>query len=232
VAPQQIQQQDLWYTVPEPSDTALTILSKSVHDTTSEQLESERYDTGLLDTLLAFKQILDGKIQIKLSTAKRRHETFILNGEALEKIHELRKATPEPQAVLVSGCFDIIQHSTRRFQLTMKNGQTVRGKIDEGSIALEEMRRLWGKQVTIKGMLHFMASEKPRFLEAQVINPYQNGDELFETMRLPLSTTETLMQTRKEVSQRNIVSEIWDMWPGEESIEQILSALKQSETSN
>jgi hypothetical protein len=73
-AKEQIRQQDLWYVAPEPQDTALTLLSKSVRDTTSEAIDSNAYDRGVLDSLLQFKPFLKNnaaKIQFEVRDASR-----------------------------------------------------------------------------------------------------------------------------------------------------------------
>jgi len=150
----------------------------------------------------------------------------------ISKIQKRKPAVPEPRAVLLSGFFDTIEHSRKCFQLTMENGEIIKGRIDEGTIALEQLRKFWGQPVTIKGILHFKASGKPGFLEAQVINPRQAGDELFDAIRASQSAPQILAKIKAESSGRNAGAEIWDRWPGEESIDQLLDALKSSETAN
>ncbi|MBI3766526.1 MAG: hypothetical protein HY277_08520 [Ignavibacteriales bacterium] len=227
VAGEQIRQQDLWNIVPQPDETALSVLSRSGSDAERENLDSSLYDSGVLDTLLGFKRILDDdNVKISLTSKERKQDAFRLDKEAFVKIENLKITTPEPQSVLVTGFFNMIEHSRRRFQLTLETGTTVQGKIDEGSIAVEQMRELWGKKVTIKGILYFAASKKPRFLEAQVINPRQRGDEVVSTINLPLQTTEVDSKIRR-VSDQSVVSEIWGKWPGEENIEDLLTALKE-----
>ncbi len=108
----------------------------------------------------------------------------------------------------------------------MKNGETLQGKIDEEFISLEQMRKLWGRQVTIKGVLHYQASGKPSFLEAQLIQALQPGDEIFEKIDTPKSVAQILTEVESEMAGRDVVAEIWGKWPGDESIEEILDALK------
>jgi hypothetical protein len=229
VAHDQISQADLWDTPPKASDTALTVLSKSLHDASSEILESERYDTGVLDALLNLKQLLrDEGLSIKLTSAKRREENFILDQGTVNTIQRVKKATPEPQAILVSGVLDTIEHSKKRFQLTLKKGETVRGKIDEELIKAEQMRKHWGQSVTIKGVLHYKASGRPRFLEAQMIDVSQRGDEIFETIAAPKSVAQIWAEAKSKISGRDVVAEIWGKWPGDESTEQILDMLRSS----
>jgi len=229
-AREQIGQADLWLRPLKASDTALTLLAQSFHDAASELLESERYDTGVLDTLLSFEQFLrDDGLSIKLTSDRRHGESFILDRTTFNTLQRVKRTTPEPRAILVSGFFDAIERSRRRFQLAMKTGEIIRGKIDESLVDIEQMRKLWAQQVTIKGTLHFNASGKPRFLEAQTVNASQAGDELFEAIDVPLSPTQMWKQVRTELSNRNVVAEIWGKWPGDESIEQLLDMLKSSE---
>ncbi len=233
VARDQISQTDLWDTPPKAYDTALTILSQALHDASSEILESERYDTGVLDTLLNLKQLLrDEGVSVKLISDKRPHENFVLDRANFNTIQKVKQSTPEPHAILVSGLLNTIGHSKKRFQLRMKNGETLRGKIDENLIATEQMRKFWGQQVTIKGFIHFKASGKPRFLEAHAIEASQAGDELFESIAVPHSPTQIWTQIKAELANRDVVAEIWGKWPGDESIEQLLDMLKSSEKVN
>jgi hypothetical protein len=150
----------------------------------------------------------------------------------ISKIQKRKQAAPAFRAVLVSGFFDTIEHSRKCFQLTMKNGEIVRGQVDESAIELEQLRRFWGQQVTVKGILHFKTSGKPSFLEAQVITTRQDGDELFESINAPQSSSQILAQVKTKLAERNAGAEIWGKWPGEENIDQLLDALKASETGN
>jgi len=227
VAGSQIKQQDLWAIVPEPEDTALTVLSKSVRDAETGNLDSDRYDPGVLETLLEFKRILDeDNIQVRLSSTKKKRDGFSLDAKAFKRIERLKTDTPGPQAVLLTGFLNLIEHSQRRFEFKLENGQTVRGKIDENSIPLDAMRTLWGKKVTIKGTLYFMASKKPRYLEAQVINPRSSGDQVLTSMTYPLPIKDIIATIHRESNEVN-VSEIWGKWPGDESIDELMKALKE-----
>lgn len=233
VAHDQISQMDFWHMPPKTNDTALTILSQALHDAGSEVMESERYDSGILETLLDFKQLLrHNGVRIKLTAEKRPQENFVLDKATLNSIQKLKQATPLPHAVLVSGLLDAIEHSKRRFQLTLKNGETVRGQIDEKAVSLEQMRKFWGQKVTIQGVLHYKASGKPRFLEAQVIDAAQPGDGVLEMIKAPQSPAQVWAQVKSEIAGRDLVAEIAGKWPGDESIEEILEALEQNRAAN
>jgi hypothetical protein len=230
VAHDHIAQMDFWNTPPKVSDTALTILARALCDVSAEKLESERYDSGVLETLLDLKQLLrNNGVLIKLKAEKRPDESFTLDKTTFHTIQKIKQATPEPQTVLVSGLLNTIEHSRKRFQLAIKNEETLRGGIDETAISAEQMRKLWGQQVTIKGVLHYKASGKPRFLEAQLIQTAQTGDEIFEKMAVPKSAAQIWTEVKSEISERDVVAEIWGKWPGDESVEEVLNLLKSSE---
>lgn len=227
VAEEQIRQTDLWNNVPLPEETAITLLTRSVNDAEQEDLDSEKYDRGVLETLLGFKRLLDGKdLRIELHSEQRKSDRFTLDKLSYKKIEKIRRETPEPQAVLLTGFLNMIEHSQRRFQLTLEDGKMVRGRIIESLINLEEIRNLWGKKVTVKGILQYAPSKKPSFLEAEVITPKQIGDEIFNTIPIAFQVHDVLVQAQKSVFSQNIVSEIWGKWPGDESIDELLQDLK------
>lgn len=155
-AQEQIQQQDFWYVVPKPEDTALTLLSKSVRDTTKEVLDSDAYDGGILDSLLQFRTFLKSSAEkIELRCASRPKEHFKLAEPELVKIHRLKAKIPEPRAVLISGLFDVIEHNRKRFHLVLGNQESLLGAIDTEHLDVEQMRQFWGKKVTIQGPCSF-----------------------------------------------------------------------------
>ncbi len=227
-AKEQIQQQDFWYIVPEPEDTALTLLSKSVRDTTSEILDSDAFDGGILESLLKFKPFLKNSAErVELRCVTRRLEHFELGEHELEKIQRLKAKTPEPRAVVISGQFDVIEHNKRRFHLALSNGESLLGTIDPTFLGVEQMRQFWGKQVTIKGIVHFRPSRKARLIEAQVIKAMEEGEEVFETLPQEQTEVEFVKDVREKFEpQKGWLKEVWGKWPGDESIEDLLAALE------
>jgi hypothetical protein len=228
-AKEQIQQQDFWYIAPEPEDTALTLLSKSVRDTTAEAIDSNAYDGGVLDSLLEFKPFLKHfAAKIELKCVSRPRERFELGERELTKIERLKAKIPEPRAVVLSGRFDVIEHQKKRFHLVFANGESLLGTIDTEHLDVEHMRQFWGKNVTIKGIVHFRPSGKPRLIEAQVIKPMEEGEEVFGTLLEEPSQIELLKSVRETAAARQgWLKEVWGKWPGDEPIEDLLAALKQ-----
>ena len=225
-APDQIKQQDLWFTKPTQEDTAITLVSRSVKEVVSQNFESYAYDKGVLDGLLSFDTFFKTYGDKLIVQASRRpDENFSLSASELEKVRELKAEIPEPIAIVISGKFDVIQHSSPKFHLVLSNSQVILGKLDRDILNVEDMRKFWGNKVTIKGILHFHRGRKIRLLEAQSIKLAEEGDEVFE--RLP-SQGKPLTLFDLEIQKLDAnpaLKDIWGQWPGDESIEELLAEL-------
>jgi hypothetical protein len=223
----ELQQQDFWVKAPSSEDTALSLFAKSVLDTTSENLESNYYDAGVLKALLGFKSFLktDAK-SVELFSRLRPQENVKLTMEEMEKAERLKICTPEPQATIISGQLDAIQHSRKRFELVLPEGQVVPGRINEEFLSPEKLREFWGKDVTVKGVVHFRPSGRIQLLDAQIIKPKEPGEEVFSEMPTVQSEAEFLATTLQAANGKDWLKEIWGKWPGDEPIEEILEGLK------
>jgi hypothetical protein len=224
---EQINQQDFWVSPPARTDTAFTLVSKSIKDATGENLESEYYDGGLLGTLLGLKPFVLGEMQsLELHALDRPQEDFTLTRESIEKAEQLQVRTPEAQAFIVSGHLDEIRHSRKQFQLVVEDGQIIRGRVNEDFMSAEQMRDLWGKKVSVKGMVYFKPSGAVRMLDAHMLKPMEAGEEVFGM--IPAIQTEAgfVHAITAQSEQRNWLKNIWDQWPGDESIEELLAELE------
>lgn len=225
-AKEQIQQQDFWHVVPQTDDTAFSLLSKSVHDMTVGELESDFFDRGILESLSQFQPFLKtyaDKIELHCRTRPKEH--FKLGEAELEKIQKLKAKTPEPRAVMLSGEFDAIEHSRKRFHLVLSNGESVLGVIDPTYLGVEDMRQFWGKKATIKGIAHFRPSGRPRLIEAQIIKPMERGDAVFSTLPHVQTEASFVKEMKEAEMKRGWLKEVWGKWPGDEPIEELLAAL-------
>jgi hypothetical protein len=233
-APDRIRQPDLWYTTPSPDDTALTLLYKSVRDTTAENLESDTYDSGVLEGLLSFRSILPRTAQsIELTCLNRSEERFELGAPEIEKIERLKTHTPEPAAFVISGQLDMIAHSSKRFLLRVAASQAIPGTIDEKSLNLENMREFWGKKVTVKGTVYFRPSGSVRLVEAQMIKVAEIGEEVFEKLPSPRYARELFEALPKPaVARESSLTAIWGQWPGDEPIDELLALLRETRREN
>lgn len=227
-APELFRQPSFWGDPIKPEDTAISLLSKSVHDATSGNIESDYYDRGVLESLMSFRHLLKERISnVEIECPNRPEEKFMITHSELEKISIIEADTPEPRAIVVTGIFNRIEHTPRRFELVLKSGHKVRGFAEPGYIDIEQMRTLWGEKITVKGIGHFKPNGAIRSIEAQMMKSFSEGEELFETIsqnRLPANLTQSLGRGQ---GPRNPLREIWGKWPGDEPIDDILKALRQ-----
>ena len=228
-APQQIRQQNLWYTLPNPGDTALSLLSRSVLDATSEKLESEYYDRGVLTALLAFEHPLKKYMsELEVNSEAKRGDNFKIGHLELGKISRMKAETPEPCAIVIAGSFNLIEHTQGRFQLDLGDNRNIQGRADLSLVTHEVMRDLWGKKVTIKGIAHYSPSGKTRFVEALMIKPFGAGDELFLSIPESRPPHRLVQELVRKYEAESPLKAIWGQWPGEESIDEILTVLRKT----
>lgn len=226
-AEEQIRQDGLWYKKPEPTDTALSILAKSVSSIEKGELESEDYDKAMLDTLMGFKQLLEQKTSVvKLIDARDSTTMFSINENAFQKMQKIQASFPAPQPIIVSGELDMLEKSTRKFKLRVEDGHVLYGRAPEGAVSLQEMKSMFGAKVTVRGIMHFTANGKPRLLEADLIRGYEEGDLLFEQLKATADLKTQMYRAKEKNRNGDIVSDIWGKWPGDESIEELLELIR------
>jgi len=223
----ELQQQDFWLTPPAAEDTALSLVAKSVRDTTAENLESDYCDAGVLAGLLGFKPFLkpDGR-SIEFRCDGRPHEDVRLTMAEMEKVERLKVRTPDPQAFIISGHLDAIQHSRKRFELVVPEGQVIPGRIDEEFLTAESMREFWGREVTVRGTVHFKPSGRVQLLEARLIKAKDLGEEVFAEAPRVQTEAEFAAEAFQAADRRDWLRDIWGKWPGDEPVEEILRELK------
>ncbi|HVA66116.1 MAG TPA: hypothetical protein VNK24_04235 [Elusimicrobiota bacterium] len=224
----QIGQQDLWIETPQDSDTALSLMSRGFLSATqgSNNLENPYCDVGVLEGLLKFKPYLTAYAKnLQFACREKPGENFHIGEPELKKIESVRKKTPEPRAFVVSGLLDSIKHSARRFQLALSDGQALPGIADMEFLKTEDLRGLWGKKVTVKGMVYFFPSGRPRLIEAQLLKAMESGEAVFDKMPEPETHHMLIPQGLAPTSNR-LLRDAWGKWPGDESIEDLLSTLQ------
>ncbi len=222
-----IAQQDLYSFVPEPRDTAITIWAKSYKDAVKEKYESEIVDRGLLDSMISFKDFLTKYAESIHLDSRIDKETSKINVDkfSLKKVEKLTVAIPEPKFVIVSGLVNVIEHLLSRFTLNLDNGEKIQGEMDKNYIDKEKMRDFWGKKVTMRGLAEFRPNGKIRFIRADFIKDYEEKEIVFKDYLIQQSPRLFIEEVKELYSKSSPLKEIWNKWPGDESIEEILSDL-------
>ena len=227
VAPEQLKQEELWTKKPKPEETALSLFARALSSSLSSE-DSDDYDEGVLDSVVKplSKVFSNPDVKITLQGKNGRHESFTLDQTKYQQITNREHQFPEPQMIVVSGKFDMIEHSEHKFTLLLGDGLILRGTVDEAHFEEETYRSLWGAKVTVKGKLHSHPSGKPRILEADYIRSMQQGEEVLEQLNIiPRMLIQQVITSAS--SKRFNVNDIWGKWPGEETIQELLAALNE-----
>jgi hypothetical protein len=220
-------QQDLWGTTPDPDDTAISFIARSIRDATAENLESDYFDAGVLSSLLEMKSFFsDNKKTIKIHCAEKKQEDFSIDFPIIEKVENLKIRIPESRAIMMAGRLEEVGYSRKRFRLDLADGQIIPGQIDEEFVDVEELRRLWGKKVSIKGTVNYKPSGKIRLLEAQMLKLMEEGEEVFENVLVVQTEFEFIRQLTTTSTRRNWLNDVRGKWPGDESIDDLINELE------
>lgn len=224
--PARVLQQKMFYDLPSPDETALSVMLKSAGDATEEHLESDRFDNGVLKSIAFMEPLLKSfASSIEISSSDRPGEGLVLTGEKIATVKRISAQTPEPSMVVLAGILNTIEHREGAFKLLLSDGTQIPGEVDIGSVDPEELRKFWGKKVTVKAMAEFRPSGKARFLGLRLIKPFERGEELLEKAPSKASPLRVVDKAKRLPAAEGPLEKIWGQWPGDESIEELLSAL-------
>ena len=133
---------------------------------------------------------------------------------------------PTPESYIVSGRLVEIDYNSGRFRLLMNQGSSLSGKICAESLNVEALRPLWGKQITVEGMVHFKANGQARLVEVRRISRRLEKDGVFEeTPSVEVQQPHDLFSDRTEQVRNFDPIGLSGAWPGDEPIEELLEQL-------
>ena len=200
----------------------------AIQEALSKEGTSDRYDSNVIDAVLEFKKAIrspDIRYEFKSTTEAR--GKFELTESSFEKIADRKRQLPEPKAFIVSGKLDEIKHSQSRFCLLLTDEKKLLGRAHPEFLNGESLRDLWGKEVTVEGMVHFKANGQPRFIDARKLGEKTDGDEIFEALPSVANPhkQENLFPelTSKKKSDDPMI--LWGAWPGNEPLEDLMAEL-------
>ncbi|MCE2455142.1 MAG: hypothetical protein J4G12_04900 [Gemmatimonadetes bacterium] len=233
-----LSQQDLWLQQPRAQDTALDLAALATAEVQDSDASGDYYDDNVLKAILKFGRASRSKsARFELAPANGSRPGFSLAAASCKEIAERLPLIPAPQACVVSGRLDEIGHGLRRFRLQIGD-KVLQGRLDEGIVDVELLRPLWGRQVTVQGMVRFKSNGWPRVIQARRIDERADGDRFFEKMpqaELPGRGPIDQFKARDGPAGRagptgRLWGQVdpmilWGAWPGDEPIEELLAAL-------
>ena len=208
-------------------DTSLDLASLAIREAQENDPPGDRFDSSVLEAILDFRKITGNSgIRYELISQDSEHGNFVLDDSSCAQIEARLKEIPTPRAFIVSGRLDKIEHDAGRFRLLVNQDSSLLGRLDPDSLEVETLRPLWGRQTTVEGMVHFKANGQPRLIEARRIGSHADRNVIFEEMPAAEISGARGMTPNQERQARSFdPMELWDTWPGDESIEKLLADL-------
>ncbi|NOY94457.1 MAG: hypothetical protein GXP55_25045 [Deltaproteobacteria bacterium] len=180
-------------------------------------------DRALLDTCFRFATAARGPFDgVQLDGLANRSAPVVIKPEHVPKIERLRDETPPAQAVRVSGTLDTISASRPDVVLTLPDGVKVPARLEDHEA--EMLKQLFGEKVVVSGMAHYRPSGRLLLVNVESIAAAGEKDVLFEAT--------PVVRARRPVAQMlpqdetSGVSAFFGTWPGDESDEALLEALR------
>ena len=221
-------QQNIWNKQPDLDSTALDVATQAINEAKIDDSAGDYFDRSVLDAILKFKKAvkLPGTCYA-LTKQGSDHEQFVLKQPDYGRIAEHLKQTPPPKAFIVSGQLNEIKHGDGYFRLLLGDGSSLVGQIDRTVLDIEELRTLWGKETTVEGMVHSKVNGQPRLIEARRIDKRLEGDRVFEgKLSMERMESETIFSSSEKARASSFdPMMLWGSWPGDETIEELLSQL-------
>jgi hypothetical protein len=220
-APKAFEQRKLWEKSLDPDETALELMGKLVADVRGQVTNSDTYDGPMLRRLTGWHGIFQSKIKTILLPSGSPSTPSILDDSVVTDARLLNSRIPEARQIRVVGRIDMVRHSTRSMGLRLDDQNEVRCAVVNESI--EDLGAFLNKEVTILGKAIYRPSGSVLRLDVEQILNTTVGREQFSIISPSLEGTKRV--ERKTQSARSGISAVFGSWPGEESDEELLSAL-------
>ena len=223
------EQPTLWNELPSQDDTAVTVMARAIDDVRNGNADSKRYDLSLLKATHDLRNLFAHDLHaIRLPESPNDSElSSVIDSTVPAKAQELSSRTPAPRQVRLVGTLDMIRWSTRSIALQLKDGKEVRGVLDKPGMS-ESFAKFLNKKVVLVGKAIYRPSGTVLRID---VNHYEEttdesalDDALFSSMPPPLEQHQAKIGLS---SARTNIAAFFGIWPGEETDEELLGALKE-----
>jgi hypothetical protein len=202
--------------------TGLDLFEDALEDALAGTADSDRFDEGLVETFSELSRLFeDGVEAVEILNGR----TISVLPEGLERVRQLRRQTPPPQAVRIAGKLDAIRHSDRMFTLVLDEGVVLRGYAERA--APGQLAALFGKAVAVSGTAVFRPSGTVLRVDAEQLEPIAPEQvRLWSKVPKPLLAPLDIRALHEAQGPRTGINALLGQWPGDESDEEIRVALE------
>lgn len=227
-APELYLQTQLWEDAPGEDETGVDLLGYTLTDIGRRAKESDRFDTALLKKIGEFHTAIRSGVEV-IELAGHHlangHTPPAIGPELIQTARALVNETPRPKRVRVQGRLDMIRVSDCAFELVLKAGERIRALWAEKTVV--SLAEYLNQPVLVEGEAVFRPSGSLLRLDAHAITLASERDLFFSKMPQPDLGPLRIEELRQHQSSRRGLNAIVGAWPGDESIEELLTALEE-----
>jgi hypothetical protein len=227
-APELYKQKKFWDELPAPEETALNVMSRVMSDVRNGNPDSARYDLPLLKVTHTLSPLFHRDLElIRLPQFSGDSQlSGVIDGSVPYRALELSNRTPNPREVRVAGTVDMIRYSTRAFALKLRDGKEVHGVLENAEL-VQQLSQFLNDEVVVIGKAIYRPSGSLLRIDAKYLEKAATDSALFSRIPYPIAINSVTSKGRSTDASRSNISAFFGIWPGEESDEQLLAALKE-----
>ena len=204
--------------------TAIDLFGKVLAAVVEGKTDDVVADRALLEVCGRFARVSGGGFEgVQLEGLLGRETPLVITPGHVPRIELLRDETPLPQAARVSGTLDTISASGSDVLLTLKDGTKVPARLEDHDP--KALKELFDKAVVVSGLAHYRPSGRLLLLHVESIDIARPGDHVFEAV--PVARKRLPVATLVAQDESSGVSAFFGTWPGDESDEELLRALRE-----
>jgi hypothetical protein len=205
------------------AQTAIDIFGQVLGSVVSGSREDVVADRALLETCARFARVAGGRFAgLRLEGIQGRSSPVEIALDDVTHIERLRDETPRPQGARVAGVLDTVSASRADIVLLLKDGSRVPARMEQHDLA--SLRGLLGAHVVVSGVAHYRPSGRLLRLDVEHIDAARPEDAVFE--HPPIPRRQRIALDTGTSSEAGGVSSFFGTWPGDETDEELLAALR------
>jgi hypothetical protein len=206
-----------------PDKTPMSLVIESFREAMNYDEDSTFLDKPLLKKLKDFRRIFISSDELLTISNQGSVPEITLRKSDFKKISVLEDSIPEPQEIVINGVVEELKYSKLRVGIATKQG-LVNAVLSE-ELEPMDISKYWGQELTIAGRMHFLPSGKPSFIYIERIFQPGELDNYFSKPVNKLNIEQQIQKKIKHQKHTNLLGDVVGLWPGNESIEEILKDL-------
>ena len=200
-------------------DRFALVLASMVDDAVNDEVLADR---ALLDVCARLARAPGSEFEgLRLDGLRTRSQPVIIRSTDAARIEALKDRTPASRGVRLAGRLDTISASRANIVIALEDGSRLTARLDQHDPAT--LGPLFGHEIAVSGTIHYRPSGRAHHIRVESITRAREADRLFRTLPEPSGPA---VAERLPQDESSGVNAFFGKWPGEETEEQLLDALR------